>query len=77
MKTISKEDILAAMEIGKKIKVVGYVVTQVSATKNIVLFRSDTLEIWRPAVLQSSGDVTVGANLFVQPDGLICETLIV
>ena len=72
----SGDNVMVAAVTGKKIKVVGYVVTQVSATKNIVLFRSATDEIWRPAVLQSSGDVTVGANLFVSPDAFICETAV-
>ena len=72
----SGDNEMVAAVADKKIKVVGYVITQVSATKNIVLFRSATTEIWRPAVLQSSGDVTTGANLFVGPDATICETAV-
>lgn len=72
----SGDNLMVAAVAGKKIKVVGYVISQVSATKNTVLFRSGTSEIWRPAVLQSSGDVTVGANLVVSPDAFICETAV-
>lgn len=65
---------MVAAVAGKKIKVVAYAFTTVSATKDRLILKSATTEIWRPAILQSAGNVTVGANLSVPAPGQICET---
>ena len=67
---------MVAAVTGKKIKVVAYAFTTVSATKDRLILKSAATEIWRPAILQSAGDITTGANLAVAAPGQICETAV-
>ncbi len=67
---------MVAAVTGKKIKVIAYAFTTVSATKDRLILKSAATEIWRPAILQSAGDITTGANLAVPPPGQICETAV-